>query len=288
MTDKWADWLLNKRYGSNIENKKKILEALYPIRDKIISNADINQGDIALDIGCGDGLIGIALLEKVGKNGRVIFNDISKELLEGCKKFLETQILQENAIFLESSVENLVGIADGTVDVITGRSVLIYVDKKPKAFEEFFRVLKKGGRLSIFEPINRFQFARQQKETFMGYDLSPLGDIAKKFLAVYRKNDENNPMTNFDERDLILFLRNLRFEKIQLEYTAYIGLGEKFEDWDFFYNFSPNPNSPSLSDALDQSLTTDEKKILINYLKPLVQNSPPEVYSAYCFLRAVK
>ena len=39
----------------------------------------------------------------------------------------------------------------------------------------------------------------------MGYDLSPLGDIAKKFLAVYRKNDENNPMTNFDERDLILF-----------------------------------------------------------------------------------
>jgi SAM-dependent methyltransferase len=162
------------------------------------------------------------------------------------------------------------------------------VDNKPKAFEEFFRVLKKGGRLSIFEPINRFQFTRQQKETFMGYDLSPLGDIAKKFLAVYRKNDENNPMTNFDERDLILFLRNLRFEKIQLEYTAYIGLGEKFEDWDFFYNFSPNPNSPSLSDALDQSLTTDEKNRFINYLKPLVQNSPPEVYSAYCFLRAVK
>jgi len=99
MTDKWADWLLNKRYGSNIENKKKILEALYPIRDKIISNTDINQGDIALDIGCGDGLIGIALLEKVGKNGRVIFNDISKELLESCKKFLETQVLQENAVF---------------------------------------------------------------------------------------------------------------------------------------------------------------------------------------------
>jgi ubiquinone/menaquinone biosynthesis C-methylase UbiE len=156
-------------------------------------------------------LIGIALLEKVGKNGRVIFNDISKELLESCKKFLETQILQENAVFLESSVENLVGIADGTVDVITGRSVLIYVDNKPKAFEEFFRVLKKGGRLSIFEPINRFQFARQQKETFMEYDLSPLGDIAKKFLAVYRKNDENNPMTNFDERDLILF-----FEKFEV------------------------------------------------------------------------
>lgn len=99
MTDKWADWLLNTRYGGNIENRTMFLEALYPIRDKIISNTGVNQGDIALDIGCGDGLISIPLLEKVGKNGRVIFNDISRDLLEGCKNFLETHGLQENAFF---------------------------------------------------------------------------------------------------------------------------------------------------------------------------------------------
>jgi ubiquinone/menaquinone biosynthesis C-methylase UbiE len=289
MTDKWADWLLNKRFGGNRENKKMFLESLYPIRDKIISNADVNQGETVLDIGCGDGLIGVALMEKVGKDGRVIFNDISKELLEVCKTYLEQEGLLSNAVFLESSVESLSGLEIETVDAITGRSVLIYVNEKYKAFEECFRVLKKGGRLSIFEPINRFASARHQKETFMGYDLSPLEDIAKKFLAGIRKNqDENDPMINFDERDLMLFLKKLKFERIQLEYTAYIGLGEKFKDWDFFYNFTPNPNSPSLSDALDEHLNPDEKVKFLNYLKPLVQNSPPEVYSAYCFLSAVK
>ena len=42
------------------------------------------------------------------------------------------------------------------MDIVTTRSVLIYVEDKRRAFEEFFRVLKPGGRISLFEPINRF------------------------------------------------------------------------------------------------------------------------------------
>jgi tetratricopeptide (TPR) repeat protein len=44
------------------------------------------------------------------------------------------------------------------VDVVTTRSVLIYLTDKAPAFSEFHRVLKAGGRLSIFEPINIFGF----------------------------------------------------------------------------------------------------------------------------------
>jgi ubiquinone/menaquinone biosynthesis C-methylase UbiE len=44
------------------------------------------------------------------------------------------------------------------VDAVTTRSVLIYVKDKRRASEEFHRVLKPGGRLSIFEPINSFTY----------------------------------------------------------------------------------------------------------------------------------
>ena len=36
------------------------------------------------------------------------------------------------------------------------RSVLIYVDDKRASFAALHRVLRPGGRVSMFEPINRF------------------------------------------------------------------------------------------------------------------------------------
>jgi arsenite methyltransferase len=49
---------------------------------------------------------------------------------------------------------------------VTTRSVLIYVEDRRAAFAEFFRVLRLGGRLSIFEPINRFALPHH----LFGYD----------------------------------------------------------------------------------------------------------------------
>lgn len=62
--------------------------------------------------------------------------------------------------FVRAAAEDLGPIPDASVDVVTTWSVLIYVADKRRAFAEFFRVLKPGGRASLFEPINRFGHGR--------------------------------------------------------------------------------------------------------------------------------
>ena len=73
--------------------------------------------------------------------------------------------------FVRAAAEDLSTIADASADVVTTRSVLIYVDDKAAAFRAFHRVLKPGGRLSIFEPINNY-FPVSPDE-FWGFDAGP-------------------------------------------------------------------------------------------------------------------
>src|SRR3712207_3084521 len=82
-------------------------------------------------------------------------------------------------------------------------SVLIYVKDKRRAFAEFHRVLRRGGRISLFEPINRFGMA--ERSCTWGYDLN--GEAAKLMAklstheATFQPPDD--PMLDFDERDLL-------------------------------------------------------------------------------------
>jgi arsenite methyltransferase len=53
--------------------------------------------------------------------------------------------------------------------------LLIYVERKQAAFAEFSRVLRPGGRLSIFEPINSFAVADQDCGLF-GFGVAAVAD----------------------------------------------------------------------------------------------------------------
>lgn len=95
----------------------------------------------------GAGLIAFGALERLGESGRVIFSDVSQDLLDHAFALAEEGGVLDRCEFALARAEDLAPIADESVDVVTTRSVIIYVPRelKPLAFEEFFRVLRAGG-----------------------------------------------------------------------------------------------------------------------------------------------
>jgi arsenite methyltransferase len=154
--DQWAEWIAERRHGSDPELLRQQLVLLAAVRDHVLSNAAIEPGQTVLDVGCGDGLIGFAAAEAVGPTGTVIFSDISPDLLDLCRDLATQHGLLDRCQFVQAPASHLAGIDDNSVDAVALRSVLIYEADKAAAFSEFHRVLRPGGRLSLFEPINRY------------------------------------------------------------------------------------------------------------------------------------
>ena len=154
-----------------------------------------------LDVGCGDGLIGLVALDQVGGGGSVIFDDISEDLLDCCRERTQGD---ERCRFVNGSVTGL-PLPDGDVDIITGAAVLIYVSEKQRAFDEFHRVLRPGGRVSLFEPLNSFGYP-EPAETFFGIEVGEMRALTERVRDVWRAIElpEYEAMHNWNERDLLL------------------------------------------------------------------------------------
>ena len=290
--DRWAEWLLERRFGGDQEHRDSFLEGVLTWRDRVLGNAAVREGETLLDVGAGDGLIAFGALELVGQDGRVVFSDVSRDLLEHSRDLAERSGVLDRCEFLLAPADDLSALEDASVDVVTIRSVLIYVDDKRRAFEEFFRVLKPGGRLSIFEPINRFK-QPEPPHLFEGYDVTPVRELADKVMAVFERIQpmDTDPMLNFDERDLFDLAERACFAEIHLDYEASLVTGDAHfgvTDWNVFLRSAGNPKIPTLEEAMTEALTPEEKERFTAHLRPLVENARRRGTSALAYLRAVK
>ncbi len=284
--DKWAQWILQRRHGGDVEIQKTVLTFLGEVRDKLLQNAKVVEGDTVLDVGTGDGLIAFGALDRVGKQGKVIFNDISQDLLDHCRSLAEKSGIIDRCRFLKAPAENMVGCDNVSVDVITVRSVLIYIEAKQSAFNEFYRVLKPGGRFSIFEPINRFGY--NPANIFRGFNVEPIIEIVEKLSAVYsRLQPATDPMLDFDERDLFNMAEKAGFGEIHLELQADMTLVPAAK-WETMLRMAGNPHIPTLEEAMKQTLSNEEIEILTSQLRPQVEKGQGTGKSAKAYLWARK
>jgi arsenite methyltransferase len=283
--DCWAEWLAERRYGGDEDARRRGLEELARCRDKVLDNAQLADEETVLDVGCGEGLIGFGALER--RAGTVIFSDISQDLLDFCREAARDLGMLERCRFVQAPADDLAALESNSVDIVTTRSVLIYVADKESAFNEFARVLRSGGRISLYEPINRF--AKRDADTWFGYDMSAIPEISQKVRAVYEalQPPDTDPMLNFDERDLVDLAEQAGFFPINLRLEAEITPVEP-RTWSGFLNQAGNPRIPTIGETMQQALTPDEQNQLTAHLRPLVEEGRSTWRMASAYLYAAK
>ena len=283
--DIWAEWLAVHRYGGDPDVRREMLEGLGHVRDTVLDSAALVEGETLVDVGCGEGLLAFGALDRGA--GRVVFSDISEDVLDVCREAAADIGLSDRCSFVRAGAEELAGIADATADVVVTRSVLIYVKDKRRAFDEFLRVLKPGGRAVLWEPINRFGM-EERRQGFWGFPADGVTDLAERVGRVYEEiQPPDDPMLDFDERDLVALAEKAGFFPIELELNAEIRPMEP-RPWEPFLNSSGNPRIPTISEAMDRALTAEERERFAAHLRPLVEEGKGVSRMAIALLRAVK
>jgi arsenite methyltransferase len=285
--DRWHRWLLEARHGGDAAYREQLLtEKLYPVRDEVLDRARLQPGDILLDVGTGDGLIAFGALDRLDRGSRVIFSDISQDLLDHCQEAVAAAGVLDRCAFVRASADNLEGVADVSVDVVTTRSVLIYVKDKAAALREFYRVLRPGGRISLFEPINRLM--RGDADYHMGYDLRPVAAVAAQLEAYYDsvQPPDTDPMVDFDERDLVRHAEDAGFPDIRLDLRVHVKAGRQPCPWELFLRMSPNPLVPPFGEVLDRVLSPEQVAEFTAHLRPLVEAGVGQEREVLAFLTA--
>ncbi len=284
--DRWASWLLERRGGGDPRSAQLNREFLHPIRDKVLDAAEVGPDTRLLDVGCGAGLIAFGALERGA--ARVTFSDVSQDLLDRCRELADELDVTDRCRFVRAGAEDLGEVADGSMDAVTTRSVLIYVADKASAFHEFHRVLAPGGRISLFEPINRYFLVAGNRHRPI-YDSGPIADLAERVsAAMMRVNPMDGPMMNFDERNLLDLGEQAGFMPLNLRLELDVRPPPP-RDWKFYIGSSPNPLAPTLEEAMrEASLTPSEIGRYEAHFRPLVESGTGTVRWPYAYVSAVK
>jgi demethylmenaquinone methyltransferase/2-methoxy-6-polyprenyl-1,4-benzoquinol methylase/phosphoethanolamine N-methyltransferase len=116
------------------------------LRLRMLTPAQLKQGEAVVDIGCGTGALAIAAAQMVGRDGSVTGVDPSPEMIQRAR---EKAMKRAPAVRFEIGFAQELPMADGTVDVVLSTVMLHHIgrDGRNAVLREVRRVLRPEGRL---------------------------------------------------------------------------------------------------------------------------------------------
>jgi arsenite methyltransferase len=112
-----------------------------------VTLADMREGQVVLDLGCGAGIDILLAAKKVGPRGRAIGIDMTDEMIARANENIRasglTNVEARKGIIEELPVES------ASVDWVISNCVINLSPEKERVFAEIARVLRPGGRISI-------------------------------------------------------------------------------------------------------------------------------------------
>ena len=121
----------------------------------------IRTGETVLDLGSGGGIDVLLASKRVGRQGKVIGLDMTKEMVQRASDNAQKLGLR-NVEFKQGEIENI-PLEDESVDVIMSNCVICLSPDKQRVFQQMLRVLRRWGRLAIADEVALKPFSKEEK-----------------------------------------------------------------------------------------------------------------------------
>ncbi|MBE6175425.1 MAG: bifunctional demethylmenaquinone methyltransferase/2-methoxy-6-polyprenyl-1,4-benzoquinol methylase UbiE [Rikenellaceae bacterium] len=111
-----------------------------------------------MDLATGTGDLAIAMAKRVDRT-QILGIDLSEEMLSVARAKVQKQGLEERIMLEKGDAENLMMVADGSIDAVTVAFGVRNFENMERGLSEIYRTLRAEGKLVVLEfsmPKNRF------------------------------------------------------------------------------------------------------------------------------------